>query len=90
MSVAEKGVAPTPTTSIINDERYRSVFYQLIVFGLVAYGAYFLITNTATNLETRGMNFGYDFLKGTAGFSIAVSSSREPRRLVFTTTRITP
>lgn len=73
MAVAEKGMPPAPTKSIINDERYRSAFYQILVFGLVIWAAYFLINNTAANLETRGMTFGYSFLGSTAGFSIAWS-----------------
>ena len=58
---------------IVNDERNRSVFYQILVFGLIGWLAWYLITNTATNLEARGMSSGFDFLGSTAGFSIAWS-----------------
>lgn len=58
---------------ILNDERNRSIFYQILVFGILAWTAWFLISNTASNLEARGMETGLGFLGTTAGFSIAWS-----------------
>lgn len=58
---------------IANDERNRSIFYQILVFAIVGWVAYYLFTNTAHNLETRGMKSGFDFLGVTAGFSVAWS-----------------
>lgn len=58
---------------IINDERNRAIFYQIVVFGLIAGVCYYLFSNTGANLEARGMTFGFDFLKSTSGFSIAWS-----------------
>jgi general L-amino acid transport system permease protein len=76
MAVMERG-APGPGQStfatILNDQRYRAVFYQILVFGLVAWGAWYLFSNTVSNLESRGMSSGFGFLGGTAGFSIAFS-----------------
>lgn len=60
-------------SEIVNDERYRSVFYQVIVALAVIWAANYLITNTAENLESRGMSAGFGFLGSTAGFSIAWS-----------------
>ncbi|MDF1791599.1 MAG: ABC transporter permease subunit [Thalassobaculaceae bacterium] len=60
-------------TEIVNDERYRSVFYQVIVAVAVIWAANYLITNTAENLQARGMSAGFEFLTSTAGFSIAWS-----------------
>jgi general L-amino acid transport system permease protein len=57
--------------AFVNDERVRSVFYQIVVFGLVAYSGWYLFSNTAANLVARGMNVGFDFLGSTAGFAIA-------------------
>ena len=58
---------------IVNDERYRSIFYQVIVAVAVIWTANYLITNTAENLQARGMSAGFGFLGSTAGFSIAWS-----------------
>lgn len=60
-------------SEIVNDEKYRSVFYQIIVAVAVIWVANYLFTNTAANLEARGMSAGFGFLNSTAGFSIAWS-----------------
>ena len=57
--------------AIVNDARYRAVFYQVAAFGLVAWLAYTLVGNTQDNLAARGMTAGFEFLFGTAGFAIA-------------------
>ena len=58
---------------IANDERNRAIFYQVVVFGCIAWLVYYLFTNTAHNLEARGMKSGFDFLGITAGFDVAWS-----------------
>ena len=63
----------SPLANFINDERNRSIFYQILVFGLLAWVFWYLFTNTAHNLESRGMSSGFDFLGSTAGFNIAWS-----------------
>ena len=63
----------SPVSKFVNDQRARSVFYQIVVFGLVAWTAWFLFSNTTANLEARGMAAGFDFLASTSGFSIAWS-----------------
>jgi len=73
MAMLEKG-SPAQGASfaaMVNDQRYRAVFYQIVVFGLIAWCAWFLFTNTSANLATRGMSSGFGFLGNTAGFSIA-------------------
>ncbi len=74
--VFDKGSATSfrPTFSkIVNDERNRSIFYQVVVFGVIAWVAWYLFSNTAYNLEARGMSAGFGFLNTTAGFNIAWS-----------------
>lgn len=66
-------VPASPLANFINDERTRSIFYQILVFGLLAWVFWYLFTNTAHNLEARGMSAGFDFLGSTAGFNIAWS-----------------
>ena len=71
MAVMERPRSGSDLSSIINDERYRSVFYQILVFGTVFAIAAFLVNNTLTNMAAQGKAAGFDFLLGTAGFSIA-------------------
>ena len=58
---------------VINDEGNRSIFYQVVVFGLIAWVCWYLFSNTTANLEARGMSSGFEFLETTSGFSIAWS-----------------
>tara|TARA_B100001027_G_scaffold211922_1_gene180684 strand:+ start:133 stop:1326 length:1194 start_codon:yes stop_codon:yes gene_type:complete len=62
---------PGGVNAIINDERCRSVFYQVIVFGLFIWAVFSLIENTQINMATRKMAVGFDFLKNSAGFAVA-------------------
>jgi general L-amino acid transport system permease protein len=76
MAVIEKGPPRRDTRSLgewVNDERVRSVFYQIVAAAAVIYVAHYLFTNTSANLAARGMSSGFGFLSGTAGFSIGWS-----------------
>lgn len=76
MAVLEKGSPRRHSRSIgewLNDERVRSVFYQVVVAVTVIAVARYLFVNTSENLQARGMSAGFDFLSSTAGFSIAWS-----------------
>ena len=46
---------------IVNDERNRSIFYQILVFGMIGWACWYLFTNTTANLEARGMSSGFEF-----------------------------
>lgn len=53
-----------------NDPRIRSIFFQaLLVFALLAFAG-FILNNTLTNLESRGISTGFGFLQNEAGFGI--------------------
>ena len=56
---------------IVNDERNRSIFWQVVVFGLIGWTCWYLFSNTAANLEARGMSSGFSFLGTSAGFDWA-------------------
>ncbi|WP_193180811.1 amino acid ABC transporter permease [Nisaea sediminum] len=75
MAVVDRGASGqgSSLSEIVNDERYRSVFYQILVFAVVMWAGWYLFTNTAHNLEARGMSAGFGFLQSTAGFSISFS-----------------
>ncbi len=61
-------VKPEEKFDFFHDERVRSAFYQILTACVVGWTAWFLISNTAHNLEVRGMNTGFGFLTATAGF----------------------
>ena len=59
---------PKSSVSFFYDERVRNFFYQTLTAGTFAWLVWYLFTNTAHNLEVRGMNSGFGFLFQTAGF----------------------
>lgn len=59
---------PKETFDFFQDERVRSVFYQLLAAGIFGWLMWYLIANTAHNLDVRGMNTGFGFLNSSAGF----------------------
>ncbi len=61
--------APSKTLSL-NDPRVRGIIFQILIVGLVIWGFYSIISNTATNLRNQGLPFGFDVLGEPAGFSI--------------------
>jgi general L-amino acid transport system permease protein len=48
----------------------RAVIYQLVVVGAVAFGVWYLVSNTMANLETRKIATGFGFLWREAGLPI--------------------
>ena len=61
-------IKPEEKFDFFHDERVRSAFYQILTACAVGWMAWYLISNTAHNLEVRGMNTGFGFLTATAGF----------------------
>jgi len=61
-------IRPKEQFDFFHDERVRSVFYQLLTVTTVGLAAWYLISNTAQNLEARGMQTGFGFLNVAAGF----------------------
>ncbi len=51
----------------------RSLIYQLIAIGLIAAFVWFIAHNTLYNMKIRGIQSGFDFLSGPAGFDIGES-----------------
>jgi len=73
MAIGDSGRAPLRTKpkeefDFFHDERVRSVFFQILTALAVGWVAWFLISNTADNLEKRGLSFGMDFLDVAAPF----------------------
>ncbi len=61
--------APSSSLSL-NDPKVRGIIFQMLIVGLVIWGFYSIIHNTATNLRNQGLPFGFDVLSEPAGFSI--------------------
>lgn len=55
------------------DPRVRSIAFQIIVLVALALFISFIIHNTATNLQKRGIASGFDFLWNISGFPISQS-----------------
>ena len=55
------------------DPSKRALLFQLLLLSAVAVALWFIISNTLTNLETRGITTGFGFLDDPAGFAIAQS-----------------
>jgi general L-amino acid transport system permease protein len=54
----------------LNNPDVRAVLYQILVVGLVAFGVWYLVSNTMANLETRKIATGFGFLNREAGLPI--------------------
>jgi len=52
---------------------FRGVVYQVLAVSVIALVAWFLTSNTLTNLRVRGIQSGFDFLSQPAGFGIGES-----------------
>ena len=61
-------IKPKEQFDFFNDERVRSVFYQLLTVAVVGWIGWYLFTTTAHNLEVRGMASGFGFMGVEAGF----------------------
>lgn len=60
--------------SLLRNQRFRGLFFQVLtILGLVAF-LWYIGVNTTHNIEQRGIQTGFDFLNGTAGFDIAESA----------------
>jgi general L-amino acid transport system permease protein len=48
----------------------RAILYQVLALGLIGLAVWFLAHNTMENMRVRGIQSGFDFLSGPAGFDI--------------------
>jgi general L-amino acid transport system permease protein len=54
-------------------QAFRGLIYQLFAIGLIVAAIWFLAHNTLLNMKVRGIQSGFDFLRGAAGFDIGES-----------------
>ncbi|RRJ83740.1 amino acid ABC transporter permease [Aestuariirhabdus litorea] len=56
-----------------NDPEKRALLFQVLMVGTVILFILYIVSNTLSNLETRGISTGFDFLSQTAGFDILLT-----------------
>jgi general L-amino acid transport system permease protein len=54
-------------------QAFRGLIYQIVAIGLIVALVWFLAHNTLSNMKIRGIQSGFDFLTGPAGFDIGES-----------------
>lgn len=59
-----------------NDPGVRSIVYQIVAVAIVAWVAWFLVSNTLHNLSSRNISTGFGFLGREAGFAIGETAIR--------------
>lgn len=69
---APRPIAPAKPAAW-RDPRMRALFFQLVAIVLVGLFFAFILNNTLTNMETRGISTGFGFLEREAGFGILMS-----------------
>jgi len=68
--IEAKQTEAAPTASFWRDPDKRAIVYQVVVVAVVGWLIYSMISNTATNMEARGLATGFRFLDTSAGFGI--------------------
>jgi general L-amino acid transport system permease protein len=54
-------------------QAFRGLMYQVLTVLVIVLSVMYLASNTATNMKVRGIQSGFDFLTGAAGFDIGES-----------------
>jgi general L-amino acid transport system permease protein len=65
--------APAARVSIWNDPKARSVAVQILLALIILASAFTIVENTITNLTTRNISTGFEFLHKSAGFDLIMS-----------------
>lgn len=58
-------------STLINDARYRSILFQVLLLLGIIFGFWWVIDNTVTNLAAQNKGVGFGFLTQTSGFQIS-------------------
>ena len=72
MSVTAEA-AERAKVSFWNDPKIRSIAIQVVLVLVLAFVAYEIVRNTLSNLQSRNIASGFDFLAKSAGFDIIQS-----------------
>ena len=71
--MSEPSSAPPKKHWSWRSQAFRALVYQAVAIAVIALTALSLAHNTATNMAARGIQSGWDFLGGSAGFDIGES-----------------
>jgi general L-amino acid transport system permease protein len=66
-------IAPPKKQWSWRSQAFRALVYQVVAVAVIALLVFYLANNTATNMRARGIQSGFDFLGGAAGFDIGES-----------------
>ncbi len=66
-------IAPPKQKWSWRSQAFRALVYQVVAVAVIALLVLYLANNTATNMRARGIQSGFDFLGGAAGFDIGES-----------------
>ena len=66
-------IAPPKKRWSWRSQAFRALVYQVLALAVIGGLVWYLAHNTATNMRQRGIQSGFDFLLGTAGFDIGES-----------------
>jgi general L-amino acid transport system permease protein len=64
---------PSTSTNIFYNPTFRSVAFQVIAIVALVFFVYTIVNNALTNLSSRGIATGFEFLDQPAGFGIGLS-----------------
>jgi general L-amino acid transport system permease protein len=70
MPMTARAAPPKKRDWSLRSRAVRGLIYQVVALGLIGLGVWFLAHNTAENMRVRGIQSGFDFLTGPAGFDI--------------------
>jgi len=66
-------IAPPKKKWSWRSQAFRALVYQVVAVAVITLLVLYLANNTATNMRARGIQSGFDFLGGAAGFDIGES-----------------
>ena len=69
-ATATRARAPRKTAWSWRSRAFRGYVYQVVAVAAVAFGVWYLASNTLANMQARGIKSGFDFLLQPAGFDI--------------------
>jgi general L-amino acid transport system permease protein len=72
-NLVSEAVMPAKSTNLLYNPTFRSAAFQFIAVVALVFFVYTIVNNALTNLESRGIATGFDFLDQRAGFGIGLS-----------------
>ncbi|MEX2298213.1 MAG: amino acid ABC transporter permease [Dongiaceae bacterium] len=71
--MSDHAIAGIRTAHWWRDQRVRGIIFQIVILSAILAFAAYIINNTATNLASRGIASGFEFLGRQAGFDISIT-----------------